>query len=57
MPSKLLGVYPAAGVPRAAVEAGRPVIEVNLEPTPLTPYATCSLQAAAGEILPRLLAV
>jgi NAD-dependent deacetylase len=50
-------VYPAAGVPRAAVEAGRPVIEVNLEATPLTPYATCSLQAAAGEVLPRLLAV
>ena len=48
-------VYPAAGVPRAALEAGRPVIEVNLEPTPLTPYAACSLQASAGAILPRIL--
>ncbi len=48
-------VYPAAGVPRAAVAAGRPVIEVNLEPTPLTPYATFSLQGSAGTILPRVL--
>lgn len=48
-------VYPAAGIPRAAVAAGRPVIEVNLEPTPLTPYAACSLQGSAGTILPRIL--
>lgn len=49
-------VYPAAGIPRAALGAGRPVIEVNLEPTPLTLHATFTFNAAAGRLLPELLA-
>lgn len=49
-------VYPAAGIPRAALGADRPVFEVNLEPTPLTPHATFTFNGAAGRILPELLA-
>jgi len=49
-------VHPAASVPLAAREAGALVIEVNLEPTPISRYATRSLIGAAGEVLPGLLA-
>lgn len=49
-------VYPAAGIPRAALGADRPVIEVNMEATPLTPHATYTLNGPAGRILPELLA-
>jgi NAD-dependent deacetylase len=48
-------VYPAAGLADAAIEAGHPVIEVNAEPTPLSPRATFSLLGKAGEILPVIL--
>src|ERR671939_385185 len=34
-----LVVYPAAGVPVAAVEAGAPLVIVNAEPTPLDEIA------------------
>src|SRR5207237_4777735 len=49
-----LQVYPAAEVPRAAVERGAPLIVVNDEPTPIDIEATVVLQGRSGEILPAL---
>ena len=40
---------------RSAGYGGRPVIEVNLEATPLTGKATHAFQGRSGEILPRLI--
>ncbi|MCC7491608.1 MAG: NAD-dependent deacylase [Fimbriimonadaceae bacterium] len=48
-------VYPAAGLPLTVLHRGRPVIEVNPEPTPLTALATVSLRERAEEALPRLI--
>jgi hypothetical protein len=39
----------------SALDRGVPVVEINLDPTPLTERATVALQGKAGEILPRLL--
>jgi NAD-dependent deacetylase len=50
-------VFPAAQLPVTALKSGACVIEVNRDPTPLTPVATFGLQGPAGEILPRLLGV
>jgi len=50
-------VYPAAALPRVALESGARVIEVNPEPTELTPYAHASLRGPAGEILPQIIGV
>jgi NAD-dependent deacetylase len=50
-----LVVFPAAGVPVAAVEAGAPLVIVNAEPTPLDEHADVVIHAPAGEVLPRLL--
>lgn len=47
-------VYPAAGLPRIALEHGARVIEVNPEPTELSASADLSLRGPAGEILPQL---
>jgi len=47
-------VYPAAGLPFAASEAGAFVVEVNPEPTPLSEMCDVTLRGAAGEILPLL---
>ncbi len=49
-------VYPAAQYPIAAAERGVPLIEVNPEPTPLTPLAAIVLRGPSGELLPELLA-
>jgi NAD-dependent deacetylase len=49
-------VYPAAALPRLALDRGVPVIEVNTEETPFSAGATCSLRGPAGEILPQLVA-
>ncbi len=49
-------VQPAASLPLEAADHGVPVVEVNPEPTPLTPAATWSLRGEAGEVLPRLVA-
>ena len=46
-------VYPAAALPETARGAGACVVEVNVEPTPLTPYADYALRGAAGVVLPR----
>ena len=48
-------VYPVAALPMHARERGSMIIEVNLEPTPLTGLASCSLLGHSGEILPQLL--
>jgi NAD-dependent deacetylase len=45
-------VHPAALVPRAALEAGAKVVEINLEATELSPLAHVSLRGRTGELLP-----
>jgi len=47
-------VQPAASLPLAAKRAGARLIEVNLEPTPLTELADASFHGPAGELLPQL---
>ncbi len=47
-------VQPAASLPLEALERDIPVVEINREPTPLTPVADWVLQGEAGEILPQL---
>jgi NAD-dependent deacetylase len=48
-------VYPAADLWRHAKDSGAIVIEINKDPTPLTPLADHSFHGKAGEILPALL--
>jgi len=47
-------VEPAASLARTAAAAGARVVEINPEPTPLTPVAAASLRGPAGTIVPRL---
>jgi NAD-dependent deacetylase len=47
-------VQPAASIPVAAKQSGAHVVEVNLEPTPLTTLADYSFHGKAGEVLPKL---
>jgi NAD-dependent deacetylase len=49
-------VHPAAGVAVAAMQAGRPVVEINPEDTPLSPACTLCLRGPSAEILPALVA-
>ena len=48
-------VQPAASLPMIAKTHGAYVVEVNLEPTPLSGFADESHHGKAGEVLPRLL--
>jgi NAD-dependent deacetylase len=48
-------VYPAAGLPSAARQAGAAVITVNPEATDLDGLAAARLRGKAAEVLPRLL--
>jgi NAD-dependent deacetylase len=48
-------VFPAAGLAETALARGAAVIEVNPNPTDLTPYASFALQGPAGTVLPGLL--
>ena len=48
-------VQPAASLPMIAKAHGAYVVEVNLEPTPLSRFADESHHGKAGEVLPRLL--
>ena len=48
-------VHPATGLPRLALEAGAKLIEVNLEPTPLSHAVHVSLLGKAGDILPEII--
>ncbi len=45
-------VYPAASLPSVARQAGAMVVEINVEPTDLTPSMDESLFGPAGEVLP-----
>jgi NAD-dependent deacetylase len=45
-------VYPAAGLPEVAKEAGAYVVEVNPERTPLSDLCDEVIQGKAGEVLP-----
>lgn len=47
-------VYPAAGLPLAALESGACLVEINPDATPLTPQAHYSLRGSSGMILPAL---
>ena len=47
-------VQPAASLPFAAARAGAAIIEVNPEPTPLTPHADVFLPGKSGRIMPEL---
>ncbi|MHA2787747.1 NAD-dependent deacylase [Corynebacterium sp. S7] len=49
-------VYPAAGLPVIAYEAGTPIIEVTPQRTDLSPMASIVLQGTAAEVLPELVA-
>lgn len=47
-------VQPAASIPFAALEAGRPVIEINPDRTPISNHVAAQLAGRATEVLPRL---
>ena len=49
-------VYPAAGLPWAAAEAGVLVAQINPDTTPLDSLAAVNLQGTAAQILPELVA-
>jgi NAD-dependent deacetylase len=49
-------VYPAAALPQIARSAGAYIVEINPEPTPLSPHADERLAGPSGEILPLLVA-
>lgn len=48
-------VYPAAGIPLLALQAGAYVVEINPEPTPLTPYVHETIRATSGTAVPELI--
>jgi NAD-dependent deacetylase len=48
-------VQPAASLPFTALRGGAYVVEVNIEPTPLTSSVDLFLQGKSGEILPEIL--
>jgi NAD-dependent deacetylase len=47
-------VQPAASLPFAAARAGAKIVEINVEPTPLTPQADRFLPGKSGEVLSEL---
>jgi len=47
-------VWPAAAIPEIARRRGVKMIEVNPEPTPITPIVDVSIQGKAGDILPQI---
>ena len=47
-------VQPAASLPLTASESGATVVEINPDPTPLTPYVDFSFRGNAGDILPKI---
>jgi NAD-dependent deacetylase len=49
-------VQPAGSMADGALARGAPVVEINLDPTPLSERATHVLRGRAGEILPKLIA-
>jgi NAD-dependent deacetylase len=51
-----LSVFPAAYVPLEAINAGSPLLIVNRGPTDMDDLASIRIEAAAGEVLPELVA-
>jgi NAD-dependent deacetylase len=49
-------VHPAATLPVVAKRHGATLIEINLEPTPLSSMADIAIQGKAGDILPQVVA-
>ncbi|MDZ7374773.1 MAG: NAD-dependent deacylase [candidate division KSB1 bacterium] len=49
-------VQPAASLPLEAKSYGAYVVEINTEPTPITPWVDEHVRGRAGEILPKLVA-
>jgi NAD-dependent deacetylase len=49
-------VYPAAQLPIEALKAGATVIEINPQPSELTPHMSLYLPGPSGEVLPKLVA-
>ena len=49
-------VYPAAGLPQIARQAGAYVAEVNPEPSEIAPFLSEQVRGRAGDVLPRLVA-
>ena len=47
-------VQPAASLPHSAKKYGAVIVEINLDPTPLSPHADFALHGKSGEILPQL---
>lgn len=45
-------VYPAAALPEVTLRSGGRIVEVNLEPTPLSNRAHVSIRGRAAEVLP-----
>lgn len=48
------GVYPAAGLPEAAIAAGVPVVEINMDPSPISSQIACYIRGRAAAVLPQL---
>ncbi|MGB3477540.1 MAG: NAD-dependent deacylase [bacterium] len=49
-------VWPAAALPEIAQHNNTKIIEINLEPTPVSSIVDVSIQGKAGEILPKIVA-
>jgi NAD-dependent deacetylase len=45
-------VYPAASIPEVTLQSGGQVIEINLEPTPLSDRASLNIWGEAGKLVP-----
>ena len=52
-----LVVYPAAGMPLIAKEAGAKLVIINLAPTPHDDYADVVINEKIGDVLPRIVAL
>lgn len=48
-------IYPAASLPVVALQGGAYVVEINIEPTALSPQVHRFIQGRSGEVLPLLL--
>jgi len=49
-------VYPAAGLPHIVHQHGGTIIEININPSELTPYVDIALEGPAGVLVPQLVA-
>lgn len=50
-----LTIYPAAALPSLAVQAGKRILIVNKEFTPMDTYANVSIRGMAGVIMPKIM--